>query len=387
MTSATPRRPSMSLQAAGAAIVVAFIAGLILSLAVRPRTRVVTPDGELVESRPSAETGAGATAEALSWRVPIAFKSNLPALGDNILYVSETLKRASGGAIEWQVYEPGEVVPALGITDAVKEQKIQAGYTWLGYDVGKIPAAPLVSAVPFGMEPWEFAAWWFEDEGQKLTEELYEPHGVHPIFCGVIGPETAGWFRREIDSVDDFSGLNIRFAGLGGRVLQKFGASVSVLPGGEIFGALEKGAIDATEFSMPAIDQKLAFDKVVKLNYFPGWHQTFTAFHLIVNKSVWDGLQDSSRSLIETTCTAGVIRNLARGEAIQGEVIARFPERGVTAGRLPVEMLRELQKATGEILEEEAAKDPFFKKIYRSQREFSASYKKWKSLAYLPRDF
>ena len=385
MTSATPRDPSMSLKAAGAAIAVAFLAGLILSLAVRPRTRVVTPDGETVKSRPSSE--AGQTTEALSWRVPIAFKSNLPALGDNIIYVTETLGRISGGAIEWKFFEPGEVVPALGITDAVKENKIEAGYTWLGYDQGKIPASPLLSAVPFGMEPWEFAAWWFEDEGEKLAEELYEPHDQHPILCGVIGPETAGWFRDEINSVEDFSGLNIRFAGLGGRVLEKLGASVSVLPGGEIFGALEKGTIDASEFSMPAIDQKLAFDKVVKRNYFPGWHQTYTAFHLVVNKAVWDGLQESTRGLIETTCTAGVIRNLARGEAVQGEVIAKFPERGVTAGRLPVELLRELQSVTHQVLEEEAAKDPLFKKIYESQRRFSATYKNWKSLAYLPRDF
>ncbi|MEM9490679.1 MAG: C4-dicarboxylate ABC transporter, partial [Myxococcota bacterium] len=218
------------------------------------------------DAQPGSADSAGATpaAAAIRWRVPIAFKSTLPALGDNILYVAEALKRASGGAIEWQIFEPGKVVPPFGITDGVKDDKVPAGYTWLGYDQGKIPSAPLFSAVPFGMEPWEYAAWWYEGEGQSLAEEVYAGHGVHPILCGIIGPETAGWFRNEIKSLDDIDGLKIRFAGLGGKVLEKLGGSVTVLPGGEIFGALEKGAIDATEFSMPAIDQKLGFDKVVK---------------------------------------------------------------------------------------------------------------------------
>ena len=223
--------------------------------------------------------------------------------------------------------------------------------------------------------------------GKALAEEVYAPHNVHPVFCGVIGPETAGWFRTEVNATSDLSGLKIRFAGLGGKVLQKLGASVTVLPGGEIFGALEKGAIDATEFSMPAIDQLLGFDRIVKINYFPGWHQTYTAFHVAVNKEIWHELASSTRALIDTACTAGVLRGLARGEALQGEIIARFPDRGVSARRLPDEILRELAAITEEVLGEEAARDALFKKVHESQKAFSASYKHWKSLAYLPRDF
>ena len=222
--------------------------------------------------------------------MPVAFGTNLPALGDNIVFVSDALKAASGGAVQFKVFEPGKLVPPFSITDAVKDNKVPAGYTWVGYDQGKIPSAPLFAARPFGMEPWEFTAWWYEGGGKELGEEVYAAHGVHPVLCGIIGPETAGWFREEITSLDDLKGLKIRFAGLGGKVMQKAGASVTLLPGGEIFQALEKGAIDATEFSMPAIDQKLGFNKIVKINYFPGWHQTYTSFHLVVNKEVWEGL-------------------------------------------------------------------------------------------------
>ncbi|WP_299344478.1 TRAP transporter substrate-binding protein [uncultured Maritalea sp.] len=325
--------------------------------------------------------------EPLRWRVPVAFGTHLPALGDNINYVAEALDAATAGEVQFKVFEPGKLVAPLSITEAVKDGKMQAGYTWLGYDQGRIPSAPLLAARPFGMEPWEYTAWWYEGGGQALAEAVYAEHDVHPILCGIIGPETAGWFRNEIKSLEDIDGLKIRFAGLGGKVMQKLGASVTVLPGGEIFPALEKGAIDATEFSMPAIDQLLGFDKIIKNNYFPGWHQTYTAFHLVVNAELWARLPSDRKALIDMACTAGVIRNLSKGEAIQGAVIAGFPEKGVTANTLPEELLRELQVITQEVLEEEAANDEHFKTIYESQEAFSADYKNWKSLAYLPRDF
>ena len=185
----------------------------------------------------------------------------------------------------------------------------------------------------------------------------------------------------------DLKGLKMRFAGLGGEVMQKAGASVTLLPGSEIFQALEKGAIDATEFAMPAVDQKLGFDKVAKFNYFPGWHQTYTAFHLIINKQVWDGLQPSSRALFDTACTAGVLRNLSKGEAIQGEVIRGFEAKGVTAQKVPPAMLKELKKISADVMAEQSARDDDFKRVYDSQEAFAKSYQIWKGLAYLPRDF
>lgn len=386
MSKAAPspaRTSGMSLRAAVVAILVAFIVGIVGSLAVRP------PSARIAASPRGGTDGAGGTAapEAIRWRVPGAFGTNLPALGDNIVYVSQMLAKASGGAIHLQVFEPDTVVPAFDITSGVKDKKIEAGYTWLGYDQGRIASAPLFSATPFGMEPWEYTAWWYHGGGQALAEEVYAPHDVHPVLCGIIGPETAGWFRDEIDSLDDLDGLKIRFAGLGGKVLERLGASVTMMPGGEIFQALEKGAIDGTEFSMPAIDQRLGFDKAVKFNYFPGWHQTYTAFHLVVNKATWAALGESTRAMIDMACTAGVIHALSHGEAIQGEIIAGFPAKGVQAKSLPEPLLRELHKITGEVMAEQSAGDPLFKKVYESQRAFSETYGLWKRLAYLPRDF
>ena len=160
-----------------------------------------------------------------------------------------------------------------------------------------------------------------------------------------------------------------------------------MLPGSEIFQALEKGAIDATEYSLPNVDEALGFDRVAKLNYFPGWHQVFTAIHFAVNNDVWNALSDQYRSIVLTACTAGVTRNLAKAEAVQGGIIKGFPAKGVTANKLPENVLRELARITDEVMQAEAEKDEFFRRIYASQTKFREEYDYWKQLAYLPRDF
>ena len=370
----------ISNKAALFAVAMALAVGFITSLAVRP-VHIGTS-----QSLDSSETQS-ASQVRVRWRVPVVFQTTWPVLGDNPVYVSQMIKDASRGAFLLDIFEPNEIVPPFSITDAVREQKIEAGYTWLGYDQGKIPASALVGAVPFGMEPWEYSAWWFEGNGKNLTETLYKKHNIHPIFCGMTGPETAGWFRKPIQSLEDLKGLKIRFAGLGGKVIEQLGASVTMLPGSEIFQALEKGAIDATEFALPIVDQQLGFDRVAKYNYYPGWHQPFTASHLIVNLTTWDSLDSNDQSLLELACTAGVIRNLSSSEGKQGAVVARFKETGALPRVLSLEILRELERVTKRVLEQEAERDKDFAVIYESQLEFRQNYSHWKSRAYLPRDF
>lgn len=364
-------------RAAAVAVVTAFLVGLVASLAIRP-----PPTTELRDAATVPDERV-----RIHWRLPVSFGTNWPALGDNILYVTDTVRRISGGAMELVPSEPGEIVPAFSIGDAVRERKVPAGYTWIGYDQGKIPASPLIAAVPFGMEPWEFMAWWYEAGGRELAEALYRKNDTHLILCGLISPETAGWFRVPIETLDDLRGLKIRFAGLGGKVLEQLGASVTMIPGGEIFQALEKGAIDATEYSLPVVDEMLGFDRVAKNNYFPGWHQPYTSSHLLVNLADWNALTATDQAILETACTAGVARNLARAEALEGAVIAGFEAKGVTARRLPLPLLEELAAVTEAVLDEEAANDADFREILKSQRKFRAEYAQWKRLAYLPRDF
>jgi TRAP-type mannitol/chloroaromatic compound transport system substrate-binding protein len=358
---------------------VAFVVGVLGSLAIRPPG----------SAPPAAETAtnSGVQASRYRWRMPVSFSSTMPVLGDNPVYVADQIRKSSSGGIDITIFEPGEIVPAFSITDAVRDGKVPVGYTWLGYDQGKVPASPLLGAVPFGLEPWEFAAWWYEGGGRELGQALYHEQGSHILLCGMTGPETAGWFREPVRSLADVEGLKIRFAGLGGRVIERAGASVTMLPGGEIFQALEKGAIDATEFALPIVDQSLGFNRIASYNYYPGWHQPGTFSHMAINIDVWESLDTADQALLETACTAGAMRNLANSEAKQGAIIAGFPEVGVSAETLPMELLRELERITETVMAEEADKDAHFAKIYDSQKAFKEDYAHWKSRAYLPRDF
>lgn len=369
-------------RAALTAVLVAFSLGIVGSLAIRPASQ--SADASAYKQR---ATPADERIIRIKWRVPLSFPTSMPGLGDNPIFVRDILNDASNGAIRLNLFDPGEVVPAFGITDAVRDGKVSAGYTWLGYDQGKTAASALIAAVPFGMEPMEFTAWWYEAGGRELAEALYQQYNARPILCGMIGPETAGWFRQRITSLDDLQGMKIRFAGIGGKVIERLGASVTMIPGGEIYQALEKGAIDASEFSLPVVDQALGFNRIASFNYFPGWHQPATASHLLVNLDVWRALPKSDQAMVEMACAAGVTRNLAKTESQQGAVIAGFPSLGVSAEVLPIDVLRALERVTQEILKEEAAADRDFAAILASQTTFRKEYAHWKKRAYLPRDF
>jgi TRAP-type mannitol/chloroaromatic compound transport system substrate-binding protein len=333
-------------------------------------------------------TGAAvndASAEQIRWKMPIAFPSNLPALASPSHYVKDQLKTASNGDVQIRIYEPGKLVGALEILQAVSDGKVSAGYTWAGYDIGKVPAIPLFAATPFGMKPWAFIAWYYYGPGHDLIQEVYANKGfnVHAQLCGIIGPETAGWYRSPLNGIADFKGMKIRYAGLGGKVLQELGASVTMIPGDKLYQNLETGALDATEFSLPVIDQNLGFNEIVKNNYFPGWHQTFTAQYMLINGDAWDKATEAQKSLIETTCTAATTRALAESEYKNGKVVAEFQDKGVKARQIPDSMLKELRATTKEVLQEEAEKDEDFARVWKSQKEFMHYYKIWDKRAYM----
>ena len=173
--------------------------------------------------------------EKIRWQVPLAFPSHLVGLTTPVKHLSESLKTISGGYIQLRYYEPGELVPPFEIMNAVSTGKYPAGYTWVGYDQGTIPALPLYSGAPFNMEPPAHLAWYYQGDGKKLLEEIYAQRNIHPMLCSIIGPEGAGWFAKPIEKLGDIDGLRIRFAGIGGKVLEKLGASVTMVPGGEIY--------------------------------------------------------------------------------------------------------------------------------------------------------
>lgn len=329
-----------------------------------------------------------AHADKILLKTPIAFGSHLPALGSPILYISKELERVSGGDIRMRFYEPGKLVPTLEILDAVSDGKINSGYSTSGYWYGKMKAAALFAAVPFGPEAPEYMAWLYYGNGMKLWQETYDKAGynVKVLPCAIISPETSGWFKEKITSPSQFKGLNIRFFGLGGEVMKQMGANPSLLPGGEIFGALEKGQIDATEFSMPAIDERLGFYKIVKNNYFPGWHQQATVFELMINKDVWNGMTEQQQAIVETVCKASMTDSLAEAEAAQPPALKRqVEENGVALEYWSDDMLDAFRSAWDKVLQEQL-QDAQFKRVWDDLSAFRADYDTWESKAFLPRN-
>ncbi len=319
-------------------------------------------------------------------KTPIAFGTHLPALGTPIKWVSEQLPVLSDGNLKMKIYEPGKLVAPPEILDAVSSGKVNSGYATAGYWQGKLPAAALFSAVPFGPEAGEYLAWLYYGNGMTLYQEMYDNAGynVKVMPCAIISPETSGWFSKPIEKAEDLKGLNMRFFGLGANVMEKLGVGTVQLPGGEIFGALEKGAIDASEFSQPAIDQRLGFHKIVKYNYFPGWHQQSTVFELLVNKDAWKKMSKSNQAILETTCKASMTNAIAEGESMQFEVMKKAAENGVQIRYWNDDMLALFKSKWDEVVAEKS-QDPFFKKVYDDMSNFRDGYDLWEANAFLPR--
>jgi len=331
--------------------------------------------------------GAALAQEELRWQVPMSFASTLTALGDTMPWMADQLRAASGGRIDLQVAEPGAVVPALSIFENVSTGAIDVGYSFMGYEIGQVPASALFGATPFGLESTEYVAWMNFGGGRDLLNETFAPFDVYPIPCGTISPEAAGWFRTEMTSLEDFNGLKFRAASIGGEIMSEFGMSVTMMPGGELYQALETGVLDATEFSLPTVDEQLGFFQIAKFYYLPGWHQPSTNQFLYVNLGVWEGLEPETQGMIEMACMAANAYAVSRAEALQGAALARFAEQGVELRRYDDAMLMAFYEAAQRVFERRSAEDEQFARVYASMMAFQREHAPWKELRYLPRDW
>ena len=233
--------------------------------------------------------------------------------------------------------------------------------------------------MPFGPGIGEFLAWKWFGGGNKLRDEIYAKHDLIAFDCFCIGPETSGWFRKEIKSLDEMKGLKMRFFGLGAKVMQKLGVSTQLLAAADIFPALERGVIDATEFSMPTMDIKLGFHQIAKYNYFPGWHQQVSCSELLMNKKAWDALPEQYKAMIEVAAQrAGRSTPTPRPRPCSS---ASWPRCATSTGAGQAldrrGCSRRYEKAWLEVLKEESANDPLFKKVADHYLDFRKKYAIW----------
>lgn len=340
----------------------------------------------LLSTAAAAGLFVGATAPVAAqenWYLQSTYPGSLTQLGTLGIRIAEQVTRITDGEITMTFQEPGAIVPALEVFDAVGTGAVEAGWSTPGYWAGRVPALQLLAAVPFGPQAPEYLAWVKFGGGTELMDELYEPHNIKSLHCAIIAPEAAGWFRQPINEPSDLQGLTMRFFGLGAKVMEKMGVSTQLLAGGDIFPALELGTIDATEFSMPAIDLSLGFYQVATEYYFPGWHQQSTLFDLMINLDLWESLDESTQFKIETVCDANIAYGLAEGEALQFGALQELADRGVNINTLSPEILEALEAAWNEVAAEEAANDADFARTLESYTTFRENYRVWGELGYL----
>jgi len=316
-------------------------------------------------------------------KIHSAFSKNIAILGPGGHAVADAVEKMSDGEVRMKVFEPGALVPGTKYYDPVSTGSIDGAWGAPGYNVHKNLAFAFFAAVPFGPRGGEYVAWMRHGGGQELADELYGRDNIKMFVCNVIPPESSGWFRREIKSLDDLKGLKMRFYGLGAKVMEKFGVSTQLLAGGDIYPALELGSIDATEFSMPVIDKDYGFYQIAKHNYFPGWHQPASLGEMLFNMDKFNELSDGQKVMVDQACQAQTLRGFAEGEATQGPAMKFFETKGVTIHRWSDDILAEFRAAWKEVIADEIAGNEDAKKIWGSYSKFREEYKVWGQNGYL----
>ncbi|MFW3613590.1 TRAP transporter substrate-binding protein [Billgrantia antri] len=322
--------------------------------------------------------------ETFNWRMTTSWPSGFPFFQAGPGSATDFAKRVedmSGGRIRIRVYGAGELIPAFDGFDAVSRgQQVQlnhaCSYNWAGESF----AAQYFTTVPFGMTFQGFNAWLAHGGGYELWKETYEPYNLIPLAVGCTGAQPVGWCREPVTSVEDFRGLNIRMPGLAGDVYNAIGANARLLPGGEIFSALERGAIDAAEWVGPYLDRALGLHNAAKHYYSSGWHEPSTTTEVIVNKEAYDSLPSDLQTVLHNAAAACNITSHTWIEAQNGEALDDLVNNhGVAFETLPDDVIRVLFEATRDILATEADKDPLVKKINDSFWAFKKKHDGWQA--------
>ena len=322
------------------------------------------------------------TATTYKWRMVTTWPPNFPILQEGATRFADEVKALTNGRLTIKVFGGGELVPPLQTFDAVSQGTVEMDHGAAYYWAGKVPAAQFFTSVPFGMNAQGMNAWLYGGGGLELWREIYQPHNLVPFPLGNTGIQMGGWFNKKIETIDDLKGLKMRFPGLGGKAFAKAGGTPVLLPGGEIYTALERGTIDATEWIGPYHDERLGLHRAAKYYYYPGWHEPGPVLEMIINQNAWNSLPDDLKKAVEIAAMAGNIWMLSQFEAKNLEALHTLKEEhNVQVFAFPDDVLRELKKLTQEVLEEEADKDAQFKKVLEAYRAFMANNDGWSELS------
>lgn len=292
-------------------------------------------------------------AKTFEWKLVTSWPKNFPGLGTAPEKLAVLVDEMSAGRLKIKVYGAGELIQALEVFDAVSNGAAELGHSAAYYWQGKVPVAAFFAGIPFGMNAMEMNAWLHHGGGLELWRELYEPFNLIPFAAGNSGVQMAGWFNKEINSLEDLQGLKMRIPGLGGKVLAQIGGVPDNLPGPEIYTALQTGVIDATEWVGPVNDLAFALHDIADYYYYPGWHEPGTTLELIVNKDSWEALPVDLQRILEVAARA--INQDMLDEFTAHNFVALktlIDDHGVELRKLPDDVLQTLYKESNKVMRE-----------------------------------
>lgn len=318
----------------------------------------------------------------LKWDMATSWPIALDTIYGGAVFFCEQVSKLTGGRFQITPAPGGELVPALEVLQSVQTQAVNAGHSAAYYYVGLDPIAQISTCLPFGMTARQHQSWLIEGGGQQLLQDAFrEKFGVVQFAAGNTGCQMGGWFNKEIKSLADIGGLRMRIPGMGGQVMSQLGASVQVIPGGEIYQSLETGAIDAAEWVGPYDDLKQEFNKVTKFYYYPGWWEPGPSLDVMFPADEFDGLPEEYQAVIQAAAAYSYNQMLARYDALNPPALAEIKAGGTITLPFPDDFLNAAAEATHEMTQENAANDATYKTVLESYESFRDGIGPWHGLA------
>jgi TRAP-type mannitol/chloroaromatic compound transport system substrate-binding protein len=317
----------------------------------------------------------------ITWQMATSWPLSLDTIFGGAQVFAERVAAMSGGRFKISPKPAGELAPPLEVLNVVKQGAVPCGHTASYYYIGQSPATAFGTALPFGLTAQQQNAWLYEGGGLKQLQELYASQfGVIQFPAGNTATQMGGWFRKEVSTISDLQGLKMRIPGLGGQVMSKLGVLVQNLPGGEIFQALQTGAIDAAEWVGPYDDEKLGLNKVAKYYYYPGWWEPGATLEVQINLNAWKKLPVEYQQMIETAAFEANQIMLSRYEARNYEALQRLLKSGSQLRPYSEEILKAAASASFDLYGEFAAKNSDFKAIFDNWQKFRKGIYTWNNL-------